>query len=164
MDVDCLQPGTQAGRPEDNFLPLLFTFQLQPFLHPCSFVLLSHSLAGHMCRPLNTLSLQLQATVLGLLASVMATLLGWMAEGKMPLHHVVILCSASVSTAFMASLLQGKKNTQPVIATLYSNLHSPRFVDNYYQSYNIYKRSHCLSHSLLSYFATHTLVWRSLVC
>lgn len=62
-----------------------------------------------MCRPLNTLSLQLQATVLGLLASVMATLLGWMAEGKMPLHHVVILCSASVSTAFMASLLQGKK-------------------------------------------------------
>ncbi|XP_075894009.1 solute carrier family 41 member 2 [Nelusetta ayraudi] len=50
---------------------------------------------------------QLQATVLGLLASVMATLLGWMAEGKMPLHHVVILCSASVSTAFMASLLQG---------------------------------------------------------
>lgn len=111
VDGNCLQPGTQAGRPEDNFLQLLFTFQLQPFLHPCSFVLLSHSLAGHMCRPLNTLSLQLQATVLGLLASVMATLLGWMAEGKMPLHHVVILCSASVSTAFMASLLQGKKYT-----------------------------------------------------
>ncbi|XP_073327509.1 solute carrier family 41 member 2 [Pagrus major] len=50
---------------------------------------------------------QLQATVLGLLASMMATLLGWMAEGKMPPHHVVLLCSASVSTAFMASLLQG---------------------------------------------------------
>lgn len=62
-----------------------------------------------MRRSLNSFSLQLQATVLGLLASVMASLLGWMAEGKMPLHHVVILCSASVSTAFMASLLQGKK-------------------------------------------------------
>ncbi|XP_063764718.1 solute carrier family 41 member 2 [Eleginops maclovinus] len=50
---------------------------------------------------------QLQATVLGLLASLMATGLGWMAEGQMPLHHVMLLCSASVSTAFIASLLQG---------------------------------------------------------
>uniref|UniRef100_A0A672YGG6 Solute carrier family 41 member n=1 Tax=Sphaeramia orbicularis TaxID=375764 RepID=A0A672YGG6_9TELE len=50
---------------------------------------------------------QLQATVLGLLASLMATLLGWMAEGKMPLNHMVLLCSSSVSTTFVASLLQG---------------------------------------------------------
>ncbi|CAG5958297.1 unnamed protein product [Menidia menidia] len=50
---------------------------------------------------------QLQATVLGLLASLMATLLGWMAEGQMPFDHIVLLCSTSVSTAFMASLLQG---------------------------------------------------------
>uniref|UniRef100_A0A8C2WX29 Solute carrier family 41 member n=1 Tax=Cyclopterus lumpus TaxID=8103 RepID=A0A8C2WX29_CYCLU len=50
---------------------------------------------------------QLQATVLGLLASLMASLLGWMAEGKVPLHHVMLLCSTSISTAFMASLLQG---------------------------------------------------------
>ncbi|KAI3371527.1 hypothetical protein L3Q82_024116, partial [Scortum barcoo] len=50
---------------------------------------------------------QLQATVLGLLASLMATMLGWMAEGKMPFHHVILLCSTSVSTAFVASLLQG---------------------------------------------------------
>ncbi|XP_031138480.1 solute carrier family 41 member 2-like [Sander lucioperca] len=50
---------------------------------------------------------QLQATVLGLLASLMATVLGWMAEGKMPLHHVMLLVSTSVSTAFVASLLQG---------------------------------------------------------
>lgn len=54
---------------------------------------------------------QLQATVLGLLASMMAALLGWMAEGQMPAHHVVLLCSASVSTAFMASLLQGNDHT-----------------------------------------------------
>ncbi|XP_040019475.1 solute carrier family 41 member 2 isoform X3 [Gasterosteus aculeatus] len=50
---------------------------------------------------------QLQATVLGLLASLMAALLGWMAEGNVPLNHVMLLCSTSVSTAFMASLLQG---------------------------------------------------------
>uniref|UniRef100_A0A3Q3XLI8 Solute carrier family 41 member n=1 Tax=Mola mola TaxID=94237 RepID=A0A3Q3XLI8_MOLML len=50
---------------------------------------------------------QLQATGLGLLASFMATVLGWMAEGKMSFDHVVLLCSTSVSTAFTASLLQG---------------------------------------------------------
>ncbi|KAG7244472.1 hypothetical protein INR49_030124 [Caranx melampygus] len=50
---------------------------------------------------------QLQATVLGLLASLMASVLGLMAEGEMPLNHIVLLCSTSVSTAFVASLLQG---------------------------------------------------------
>ncbi|XP_041853415.1 solute carrier family 41 member 2 [Melanotaenia boesemani] len=50
---------------------------------------------------------QLQATVLGLLASLIASLLSWMTEGRMPLNHMVLLCSTSVSTAFLASLLQG---------------------------------------------------------
>lgn len=57
------------------------------------------------------LVLQLQATVLGLLASLIAIVLGWMAEGKMPFDHVVLLCSTSVSTVFVASLLQGKNTT-----------------------------------------------------
>lgn len=52
---------------------------------------------------------KLQATVLGLLASLMASLLGWMAEGQMPFNHIMLLCSTSVSTAFVASLLQGKQ-------------------------------------------------------
>lgn len=50
---------------------------------------------------------QLQATVLGLLAAVMASVLGWLAAGELPVNHAVLLCSASVSAAFVASLLQG---------------------------------------------------------
>ncbi|KAM9807728.1 solute carrier family 41 member 2-like [Neosynchiropus ocellatus] len=50
---------------------------------------------------------QLQATVLGLLASLLAVLLGWFAEGQTSVNHLILLCSTSVSTAFVASLLQG---------------------------------------------------------
>ncbi|XP_056138386.1 solute carrier family 41 member 2 [Lampris incognitus] len=50
---------------------------------------------------------QVQATVLGLLAALMAIALGWMVEGTMLLSHAILLCSTSVATAFMASLLQG---------------------------------------------------------
>ncbi|XP_077423285.1 solute carrier family 41 member 2 [Vanacampus margaritifer] len=50
---------------------------------------------------------QLQSTVLGLLASLMAIVLGWIADGRMPFNHVVLLCSTSVCTTFVASLLQG---------------------------------------------------------
>ncbi|XP_043981080.1 solute carrier family 41 member 2 isoform X2 [Gambusia affinis] len=50
---------------------------------------------------------QFQATVLGLLASLMVTLLGWIADGQMPFSHIVLLCSTSLSTAVLASLLQG---------------------------------------------------------
>ncbi|XP_053742547.1 solute carrier family 41 member 2 [Synchiropus splendidus] len=50
---------------------------------------------------------QLQATVLGLLASLLAVLLGWFAEGQTSINHLILLCSTSVSTAFVASLLQG---------------------------------------------------------
>ncbi|CAL8262900.1 unnamed protein product [Merluccius merluccius] len=50
---------------------------------------------------------QLQATVLGLLAALVAIALGWMTEGQMPFNHAILLCSISLTTAFMASLLQG---------------------------------------------------------
>ncbi|CAL8357994.1 unnamed protein product [Lota lota] len=50
---------------------------------------------------------QLQATVLGLLAALMAIALDWMTEGQMPFNHAILLCSISLATAFMASLLQG---------------------------------------------------------
>uniref|UniRef100_T1D8G8 Solute carrier family 41 member n=1 Tax=Crotalus horridus TaxID=35024 RepID=T1D8G8_CROHD len=50
---------------------------------------------------------QVQATVVGFLAAVAAVILGWIPEGKYHLNHSVLLCSSSVATAFIASLLQG---------------------------------------------------------
>ncbi|XP_067090791.1 solute carrier family 41 member 2 [Osmerus mordax] len=50
---------------------------------------------------------QVQATVLGLLAALVAVILGWILEGDMTLSHAALLCTASVATAFTASLLQG---------------------------------------------------------
>ncbi|XP_012590588.1 PREDICTED: solute carrier family 41 member 2 [Condylura cristata] len=48
-----------------------------------------------------------QATVVGFLAAVAAIILGWIPEGKYYLDHSILLCSSSVATAFIASLLQG---------------------------------------------------------
>ncbi|XP_062374454.1 solute carrier family 41 member 2 [Sardina pilchardus] len=50
---------------------------------------------------------QVQATVVGFLAAVAAVVLGWIPEGKFQMNHAVLLCSSSVATAFIASLLQG---------------------------------------------------------
>nr|XP_048274843.1 solute carrier family 41 member 2 [Myodes glareolus]XP_048274844.1 solute carrier family 41 member 2 [Myodes glareolus]XP_048274845.1 solute carrier family 41 member 2 [Myodes glareolus]XP_048274846.1 solute carrier family 41 member 2 [Myodes glareolus] len=50
---------------------------------------------------------QVQATVVGFLAAVAAIVLGWIPEGKYYLSHSILLCSSSVATAFIASLLQG---------------------------------------------------------
>ncbi|KAI3367001.1 hypothetical protein L3Q82_009629 [Scortum barcoo] len=53
------------------------------------------------------LSTAVQATVVGFLAAVAAVVLGWIPEGKFQMSHAVLLCSSSVATAFIASLLQG---------------------------------------------------------
>lgn len=53
------------------------------------------------------LSLQVQATVLGFLAALVASALGWILEKELILNHVALLCCCSVVTAFTASLLQG---------------------------------------------------------
>ncbi|XP_047676042.1 solute carrier family 41 member 2 isoform X1 [Tachysurus fulvidraco] len=50
---------------------------------------------------------QVQATVLGLLAALAASVLGWLLEEKLTINYTALLCCSSVVTAFMASLLQG---------------------------------------------------------
>ncbi|XP_051976635.1 solute carrier family 41 member 2-like [Xyrauchen texanus] len=50
---------------------------------------------------------QVQATVIGFLAAVAAVIFGWIPEGKFQFSHAALLCSSSVATAFIASVLQG---------------------------------------------------------
>ncbi|XP_076863451.1 solute carrier family 41 member 2 [Brachyhypopomus gauderio] len=50
---------------------------------------------------------QVQATVLGFLAALVATILGWILNEKLIMNYVALLCCGSVVTAFIASLLQG---------------------------------------------------------
>lgn len=73
------------------------------------FVFLNHQMRTIINPPL----LQVQATVVGFLAAVAAVVLGWIPEGKFQMSHAVLLCSSSVATAFIASLLQGKHTHTP---------------------------------------------------
>uniref|UniRef100_A0AAY4C6K6 Solute carrier family 41 member n=1 Tax=Denticeps clupeoides TaxID=299321 RepID=A0AAY4C6K6_9TELE len=55
----------------------------------------------------NLALIQVQATVVGFLASIAAVIFGWIPEGEFKLNHAVLLCASSVATAFIASLLLG---------------------------------------------------------
>lgn len=57
---------------------------------------------------------QVQATVVGFLASIAAVIFGWIPEGHFRLGHAVLLCASSVATAFIASLLLGMTSAQGV--------------------------------------------------
>nr|XP_055047578.1 solute carrier family 41 member 2 [Misgurnus anguillicaudatus] len=50
---------------------------------------------------------QLQATVLGFIAALVASGLGWILLDEILINHVALLCCCSVVTAFTSSLLQG---------------------------------------------------------
>uniref|UniRef100_A0A674NTZ0 Solute carrier family 41 member n=1 Tax=Takifugu rubripes TaxID=31033 RepID=A0A674NTZ0_TAKRU len=55
----------------------------------------------------NLALIQVQATVVGFLASIAAVIFSWIPEGHFRLGHAVLLCASSVATAFIASLLLG---------------------------------------------------------
>ncbi|XP_034092467.1 solute carrier family 41 member 1 [Gymnodraco acuticeps] len=55
----------------------------------------------------NLALIQVQATVVGFLASIAAVIFGWIPEGHFRLDHAVLLCASSVATAFIASLILG---------------------------------------------------------
>uniref|UniRef100_H2ZWJ7 Solute carrier family 41 member n=1 Tax=Latimeria chalumnae TaxID=7897 RepID=H2ZWJ7_LATCH len=55
----------------------------------------------------NMALIQVQATVVGFLASIAAVVFGWIPDGHFDLGHAVLLCASSVATAFIASLILG---------------------------------------------------------
>ncbi|CAF0825967.1 unnamed protein product [Adineta ricciae] len=55
----------------------------------------------------NIVLIQLQATVVGFLAAIISTVMGWVPQGQFNLRHALVLCSSSVSTASVASLALG---------------------------------------------------------
>ncbi|CAJ0953451.1 unnamed protein product [Ranitomeya imitator] len=55
----------------------------------------------------NMALIQVQATVVGFLASIAAVIFGWIPDGHFLMEHAVLLCASSVSTAFIASLILG---------------------------------------------------------
>lgn len=51
--------------------------------------------------------LQCQSLVLGLIASIFASIVGWIREGEFNIHNVLLLCSSSLVTASAASFVLG---------------------------------------------------------
>lgn len=72
---------------------------------------------------LGNLSLvQCQAIVVGFLASVAAVILGWIPDGHFDVSHALILCTSSVVTASIASLVLGAIMIFVIIMSRYLNI------------------------------------------
>lgn len=65
----------------------------------------------------NLALLQCQATVVGFLASLFAMVMGWIPDGEFSWQHALLLCSSSLVTANVASLVLGSLMIAVVIAS-----------------------------------------------
>ncbi|KAG8518093.1 Solute carrier family 41 member 1, partial [Galemys pyrenaicus] len=82
---------------------------------PCPAWLPGSANIGHMDTPRelwrmitgNMALIQVQATVVGFLASIAAVVFGWIPDGHFSIPHAFLLCASSVATAFIASLVLG---------------------------------------------------------
>lgn len=83
---------------------------------------------------------QVQATVVGFLASIAAVIFGWIPEGNFKIGHAVLLCASSVATAFIASLLLGERclNDHTV---LYVDYKSNVFYENKSTTFTIFQKN-----------------------
>ncbi|XP_026533989.1 solute carrier family 41 member 3 isoform X3 [Notechis scutatus] len=67
----------------------------------------------------NMALIQVQATVIGLLAAVAAILLGALSNGYLELNHAAVLCASSVTTAFVAAFFLDATYLSPIVCTIF---------------------------------------------
>ena len=58
----------------------------------------------------NMVTVEAQALVIAVVASLLAQILGWVTSGAWKIEHAIVLCAGSMLTAAIASGLLGKHN------------------------------------------------------